>query len=48
MKLVRQLYLTSHLWDGFEAGDERVVETLATNANWPEVQKEGTDLELCD
>lgn len=48
MKLVRKLHLTSHFWDAFEAGDERVMETLVTTADWPEAQREGTDLELWD
>lgn len=28
VKLVRQLHLISHFWEAFEAGDERVMETL--------------------
>lgn len=49
MKLVRQLHLTSHFWDAFEAGDGRVLETLLRTADWPEgPQREGSDLELWD
>lgn len=45
MKLVRQLHLISHFWEAFEAGDES---DGNPGANWPEVQREGTDVELYD
>lgn len=42
VKLIRQLCLTSHFWDAFEAGDERVMETLVTL--WPGLRYRGREV----